>query len=140
MKLPSASASLDPAKMRLPLIALIDVILFLLMYFLYAGSLAAEEAQLAASLATQGSRGGAGAFDLGPQILDVERGADETVFRIDQLRFENRQALIEALRTFPPETRIAIRAADQASVAGVAAAVQACHDAGLLRIAYMSGR
>ena len=41
---------LEPSEMRLPLIALIDVILFLLMYFLLAGSLEAEERELPTAL------------------------------------------------------------------------------------------
>ena len=44
------SGLLELAEMRLPLIALIDVILFLLMYFLLAGSLEAEERELATHL------------------------------------------------------------------------------------------
>jgi biopolymer transport protein ExbD len=55
---------LELSEMRLPLIALIDVILFLLMYFLLAGSMEAEERELAATLgsgrATAGDSGGSG--------------------------------------------------------------------------------
>jgi biopolymer transport protein ExbD len=46
------SRRLDPASLRLPLIALIDVVLFLLFYFIIAGNLAAEEGELASTLKT----------------------------------------------------------------------------------------
>ena len=51
MAAPRRGGLLELAEMRLPLIALIDVILFLLMYFLLAGSLEGEERELASRIA-----------------------------------------------------------------------------------------
>ena len=54
MAAPRRGGLLELAEMRLPLIALIDVILFLLMYFLLAGSLEGEERELASRIAAAG--------------------------------------------------------------------------------------
>jgi hypothetical protein len=55
-------------KVRLPLVALIDVVLFLLLYFVMAGTLAPEEMELPSALKTDKQAAGPGA-DLQPQIL-----------------------------------------------------------------------
>ena len=49
-----------PEKVRLPLIALIDVVFFLLIYFVIAGTMAGEEAQLASALRADRKGGGKG--------------------------------------------------------------------------------
>src|SRR5689334_21963474 len=63
--------SRDPSKYRLPLIALIDVVLFLLLYFMVAGTLAPEEAELSAALRSEKGAGGK-ALDLQPQVIAVQ--------------------------------------------------------------------
>jgi biopolymer transport protein ExbD len=136
MNLQGRSTAMDPAKLRLPLIALIDVILFLLIYFLYAGSLAAEEAQLASSLRSRNAEGG-GAFDLEPQILTVDVVDGKAVFRIGDLQFSDRLSLTETLRKISIEAGITLRVSDRASVEAAAAASQACHDAGFRKISYL---
>lgn len=125
----------DPAEMRLPLIALIDVILFLLMYFLLAGSLESEERELAAALAAERASSSS-ASALVPQIVDVVRVGDMEVFRLGTRVVESRRDLSELIRTLPIEPGIVIRGDDSASVAGVAAATQAAEDAGFTRITY----
>jgi len=75
------SGLLDLAEMRLPLIALIDVILFLLMYFLLAGSLESEERELASALGSGTSvSGDSGGFT--PQAIEVTVQGGTTVFRM----------------------------------------------------------
>ncbi len=139
MRLERNSTTLDPSKLRLPLVALIDVILFLLIYFLYAGSLDAEEAQLAAALQSR-QAGGGGLFDLEPQILNVDETDGTAVFRIGSLEFKDRSSLVNALKKLPPDAGITIRVADRASVAAAAAATQACHDAGFSKISYLPAK
>lgn len=136
MRLQGSSHALDPAKLRLPLIALIDVILFLLIYFLYAGSLAAEEAQLAAALRSRTAEGG-GAFDLEPQILTVDEQGGRAVYRIGDLEFADRASLTGTLRKIAVEAGITVRVSDRVSVEVAGAALQACHDAGFTKISYL---
>jgi biopolymer transport protein ExbD len=126
---------LELSEMRLPLIALIDVILFLLMYFLLAGNLEAEERELAATLGSgRATAGDTGGFT--PQVIDVSTANGETAFRIGTRTLPGRTALRDALRLLPKEPGIVVRVADNVTVEGAAAALQACRDAGFTRIAY----
>lgn len=126
---------LELSEMRLPLIALIDVILFLLMYFLLAGSMEAEERELAATLGSgRATAGDTGGFT--PQVVDVTTANGETAFRIGTRVLPGRNALQDALRLLPKEPGIVVRVADNVTVEGAAAALQACRDAGFTRIAY----
>jgi biopolymer transport protein ExbD len=126
---------LELSEMRLPLIALIDVILFLLMYFLLAGSMEAEERELAATLGSgRATAGDTGGFT--PQVVDVTTANGETAFRIGTRILPGRTALRDALRLLPKEPGIVVRVADNVTVEGAAAALQACRDAGFTRIAY----
>ena len=130
---------LQLSEMRLPLIALIDVILFLLMYFLLAGSLEGEERELAAALAAgQGQSQGSG---FTPQVVEVTAaGGGAVQYRIGVRTVGSRDALAEALRALPREPGVTVRVADDVPVAAAAAAVQACRDAGFTRIAYQPPR
>lgn len=130
---------LQLSEMRLPLIAFIDVILFILMYFLLAGSIDAEERELAAAIGSGSPvAGDSGGFT--PQVLTVALEGGAEVARIGTRSARGRDAIAEMLRGLPKEPGIVLRAADDVSVAGVAAAMQACRDAGFERIAYQPGR
>jgi biopolymer transport protein ExbD len=132
------AARLDPASLRLPLIALIDVVLFLLMYFLLAGSLAEEERQLAMTLQT--SEGTGRASDFGPQILRVEMEGGAPIYRIGGRVTADRAVLAEILRPLPKDIGIVVRVADAAPVGAAAAAVQVCRSAGFTKISYVPQR
>jgi biopolymer transport protein ExbD len=133
------SGLLELSEMRLPLIALIDVILFLLMYFLLAGSLESEERELATTLGSGSPvHGDAGGFT--PQVVEVTNDAGRAVFRLGTRTAASREALADLLRGLPKEPGIVVRVADDAPVEAAAAAVQACRDAGFARIAYQPGR
>jgi biopolymer transport protein ExbD len=119
---------LQLSEMRLPLIAFIDVILFILMYFLLAGSIDAEERELAAAIGSGSPvSGDSGGFT--PQVLALALEGGAEVARIGTRSARGRVAIAEMLR-----------ASDDVSVAGVAAAMQACRDAGFERVAYQPGR
>ncbi len=139
MKLARITTRLDPAGLRLPLIALIDVMLFLLIYFITAGSLAAEEGRLAAALRGTGGQGPI-TSDLQPQVLNVESVDGRSVFRIGDRVFDQRTPLFQALMQLPVEVGITIRVADQASVAAVATATQVCRDAGFQKLSYLPAK
>ncbi len=136
MKLDRSASLMDPASLRLSLIPLIDVILFLLIYFVIAGSLAAEEGRLASALHA-GSGSGSGQLDFQPQFLDVEEQDGRPVFRLGESRFHDRAALLASLQGLPLEVGITVRVSDRASVGAVAAASQTCRDAGFQKLRYL---
>ena len=139
MKLERTTSRLDPASLRLPLIALIDVMLFLLIYFVYAGSLAAEEGRLAAALRASGGHGSAPS-DLQPQVLSVETADGRALYRLGNRAFSERAPLFEALQKLPVEVGITVRVSDQVPVAAVATATQLCRDAGFEKLSYLPAR
>ena len=139
MKLERTTSRLDPASLRLPLIALIDVMLFLLIYFVYAGSLAAEEGRLAAALRASGGPGWAPS-DLQPQVLSVEAAEGRPLYRLGTRAFNERAPLFEALQKLPVEVGITVRVSDQASIAAVATATQLCRDAGFEKLSYLPAK
>jgi biopolymer transport protein ExbD len=125
---------LDPAEMRLPLIALIDVILFLLMYFLFAGNLESEERELAAALAAE--RATASTSALAPQVVEVVLLGGGEVYRLGSRVIDTKAALAELISGLPKEPGLVVRADDGVSIGAVAAATQAARDAGFDRITY----
>jgi len=130
---------LQLSEMRLPLIAFIDVILFILMYFLLAGSIDAEERELAAAIGSGSPvAGDSGGFT--PQVLElaIEGGAE--VARIGTRSARGRESIAAMVGGLPKEPGIVLRVSGEVSVAGVAAAMQACRDAGFTRIAYQPAR
>ena len=130
---------LELSEMRLPLIALIDVILFLLMYFLLAGSLEADERELAASLAASSRGTDALVQDLEPQSVEVSPSkSGEVEYRVGARAVTTRQALLEILSSLPHEPGVVVRVSDGVSVGAAALAVQACRDAGFSKVSYQS--
>jgi hypothetical protein len=69
-------------------------------------------------------------------VIDVSTANGETAFRIGTRILPGRTALRDALRLLPKEPGIVVRVADNVTVEGAAAALQACRDAGFTRIAY----
>jgi biopolymer transport protein ExbD len=122
-------------KVRLPLIALIDVILFLLIYFVMAGTLAGEEAQLAAALKTDKQGAGAGS-DLAPQIVFV----DPKGFKLGDRVFADKGSLTPVLAQLPKQNGIIVKVGGAAPVEAAAGALQACKDAGFTKVSYVPAK
>lgn len=133
------SSRFDPEKVRLPLVALIDVVLFLLFYFMISGSAAGQESELSTALATAGT-GGSGAARIQPQMLSISMNADRVVYSIGQRTISTRTSLESLLKVLPKEAGIIIRPAPEVSVDSIAAAVQVAKDAGFSRISYVMGK
>jgi biopolymer transport protein ExbD len=134
------SRRLDPASLRLPLIALIDVVLFLLMYFMVAGTMGAQEKELSTSLGVDQNKGGASHSALLPMVLKVERRDRTTiVYKLGDRSFRSQEALKVLLTSLPKESGVVIKAGDGVSVGDVAAALQACKDAGFAKISFVGG-
>ena len=125
---------------RLPLVALIDVCLFLLLYFMIAGTFAGEESALSSTLAGSRTGGGGSGSTLAVQSLKVRMNGTAIAFRLGTRDMNDRAALLEVLRALPKEVGMVIKVDDDVPVAGAAAAIQACKDAGFTKVTYVAGR
>lgn len=124
------------AKMpRLQTVALIDVVLFLLLYFITATELAPPESQLSAALRTDAR--GSGSSSLVPQILTVSRGP---TYRMGDRTLASREALASLAERLPKAAGVVVRVTDDADAGSVAEAIQVFHDAGFLKISYVPVR
>jgi biopolymer transport protein ExbD len=122
---------------RLPLIALIDVVLFLLLYFMLAGSLSPVESNLATALRTQG---GGASRDLPPQVVSVSGAGGKSTYRIGDRILGTRDELAEVLARLPKQAGVVVRVAGDAPVAAAAAAIQAAKDAGFVKVSYVPAK
>ena len=128
---------------RLPLVALIDVCLFLLLYFMIAGTFAGEESALATTIAGARSGGGGSGSTLSVQVLRVRStpGKGSGVeYTIGARLMGDRASLLEVLRALPKEVGMVIKVDDEAPVEAAAGAIQACKDAGFTKVTYVAGR
>jgi biopolymer transport protein ExbD len=128
---------LSPESMRLPLIALIDVVLFLLMYFLLAGSLAEQERELATTIQLPGSGGGADPFSLDPQIIHVQMEEGKPVYRLRGQTMHDRAGLRDKINALPREPGVVIRVAPNVPIAAAALAIQVSHDVGFDKVTFV---
>jgi biopolymer transport protein ExbD len=129
----------DTGKLRLPLVAMVDVVLFLLLYFLVVGTFAGEEGQLPSAVTAerpQGSR----ATDLQPQIVYVELHEERPAYRVGQHILHTRGQLAEVLAQLPREGGVVVRISTLVNVDHAAAALQACRDAGFRKVSYVPGK
>ena len=122
---------------KLPLIAFVDVVLFLLLYFLMSGSLAEPESELAAGLKTD--RGSSKGSDFTAQILIVESSPAGPAFRLGGRVFTDRDQLVKVLGSLPKDRGVIVKSTRSATVGGAASAVQACKDAGFDKVSYVPG-
>ncbi|MGH7245147.1 MAG: biopolymer transporter ExbD [Phycisphaerales bacterium] len=120
---------------RLSLVAFIDIVLFLLLYLMLAGTLAPPESRLSAGLEKAAAAGGK-APDLPPVSLKVFRNGESVVFRIGQREIPSFGAVVLALSESPKQGGVIVRSDAGALVGDVAAAMQAAKDAGFDRVSY----
>lgn len=126
---------LDPSGLRLPLIALIDVVLFLLFYFMVAGSLALEEGELQSTLqAATGKASGA----MQSQVLSVGIDANGITYQIGARSVRTVSALRPILEALPKDVGIIIKVDGRCPVDAAAGALQAAQDAGFVKITYLA--
>lgn len=130
------------AMVRIPLVALIDVTLFLLLYFIMAGSLAAAESQLSSAIVAD-RRGAGEGSGLASQVIRVlPAAADGTGVRVllGQAEVRDRAALAALLERLPKGPGIIIRVDDRVPVFAAAATLQTIRDAGFTKVSYVAGR
>lgn len=125
---------------ELPLTSLIDVVFLLLIYFLVTADFTGQESDLSSALGRKSAEGGVAA-DLLPQVLRVERrqGSESAVYKLGGREFTDGERLTEVLRKLPKEAGVFVRVSDGVRVEDAAAAIQACKDAGFLRVSYVPG-
>ncbi len=120
---------------RIPLVALIDVVLFLLLYFIMAGELAAAgEGQLSSTLQTEKK---AAASNLQAQVLRVEPAPGGVMFIIGDRKAGSAGELAAVLKALPKDAGVLVRVSGEVPVEHAAAAVQACRDAGFAKVSYV---
>jgi biopolymer transport protein ExbD len=123
---------------RLSLVAFIDIVLFLLLYLMLAGTLTPPEARIATGVerpsASQKSS------PLAPIRLRVERNGDRVQFQVGQREVASREALVVALTQVPKDGGVIVTAGEGTLVADVATGLQAAKDAGFSRVSYAAGR
>jgi biopolymer transport protein ExbD len=125
---------------RMPLAALIDVVLFMLMYFIMAGTLLPAEGELPAALSAERAGAGRGSA-FSSQVVRVEQNASgQAVFRLGARVIADRRELVEVLRALPKEPGVVVQAADSVEVQHAQAALQAARDAGFMRVSYVAGK
>jgi biopolymer transport protein ExbD len=127
------------ASTRLPLTAFIDVVLFLLLYFMLAGNLAMAESELSSGLKSE-KQSGSKSADLTPQVVEVRLEDGRAVFRLGERQMTERSALTEVLRLLPKGNGVFVKVSGQAPVSAAAAALQACRDAGFAKISYVPSK
>lgn len=130
---------LDPTHLRLPLIALIDVVLFLLFYFIIAGNIDDQENELAATLALVGNAPPPPDADTTnrPHILAVTGDVLGPAYRIAGEEYRGRDELLGTMRAMPKDVGVVIRSSPTVPFEMVAAAMQIAHDAGFEKITYL---
>lgn len=152
----------------LPLVALLDVIFFMLFYFMAAGSLMAPEAELPATISAETSGPGAANSNFTMQVLYVEPDKQSKTatgaaggagggagngsgngaggqdrpwrYRIGQRAMSGRAELEVVLRDLPKPPGLIIKASDDVSVEAVAAALEAARSSGFSKISYVAGQ
>lgn len=120
---------------RLSLVAFIDIVLFLLLYLMLAGTLTPPESRISAGL-EKAAAPGAQAPDLPPVSLRVVRAGANVVFRIGQRDVPSFEALVLALAQSPKQGGLIVHSDAGAVVGDIAAAMQAAKDAGFDRVSY----
>lgn len=121
--------------MRLQLIAMIDVVLFILLYFMLSSSFAADEKNLDAALGVEGR--GAKGTNLQPQVVMVQAKEGGAVYVIGERVVKDREALENVLKLLPKEQGVFVKVTGQVPVDAAAVALQAASDAGFRKISYV---
>lgn len=129
----------DLPMLRLPLVAFIDVVLFLLLYFVMAGSLTPAEGKLSSALAAEHKGPGAGTSDMTTQILRVDMAQGRTRYRIGGREMFDRAPLRATLDALPKAPGIIVKVSDDAPVEAAVGAMQIIRDAGFTKVSYVAG-
>lgn len=126
--------------MRLPLVAFIDVVLFLLLYFVTAADITPEESHLPSAIRTD-AKGRATGASLLPQIVRVEAVPGGGVrYRLGDRVASDKAALGAVLAQLPKDAGVVVKVDGSVPVWAAAAALSAARDAGFVKISYVAGK
>ncbi|MBL0927767.1 MAG: biopolymer transporter ExbD [Phycisphaerales bacterium] len=127
---------INPEGIRLQIVALVDVVLLLLLYFIMAGSIDDQESRLAATLA---ARGAGATTAMLPQQLLVGWSAGRPRWQMGERTITDRAALRSFLAGLPREPGLVVIPDPDAPIEAAATAIQLARDLGFTRISYASG-
>ncbi len=136
MKIGNRSRRSAHGPVSLDMTSMIDATFLLLAYFLFTTSVGGHEGHLHAEVAK--AKSGESAGSLSPQNIDVEADASGPVFRIGSRALRTREALVAVLEQLPHDIGVVVRVHPGPTVASVALAMQAAHDAGFEKVSYVS--
>lgn len=135
MDLRSHKSKLTFGSAMLPMTSMIDVVFLLLIFFMLTSTMTPSESQLAAAL--QSEHKGGRAADFQPQVISVENFQGEPIFRLGERMITTQDSLTSLLRGLPKEGGVFVKVARDVPVSAVAAAIQACKDAGFIKVSYV---
>lgn len=124
-------------RIELAMTSMIDVIFLLLIFFLLNVGYHAAERELTSGIQTQSTN--RARSHLEPTIIDVgpADGGGGPVFKLGGREITDAKELRRVLGLLPKEGGAFVRVHDEAPFALVAAAIQACYDAGFLTVSYV---
>ncbi len=125
--------------LRLQLTSMIDVIFLLLIFFMVTTTLSSPESRLSTGLQTERDES-ARTADFEPQIVEAKLVDGAPGFVLGQRVFRDRQSLIAVLEELPKEAGVFVRVSGDVRIEWVAAALQACEDAGFERVNYVPAK
>lgn len=120
----------------LPLTTLIDVIFLLLIFFMVTSTLTPAESKLASALQAETAQGKAAA-DFQPQVVSVDIVEGQPAFTIGDRVMRTKAELRSVLERLPRESGVFVKGSGRVPAQSVAAALQACKDAGFIKITYV---
>ncbi len=123
-------------RITLPMSSMIDVVFLLLAYFVVTSIVMEREDRLSPTLQVDDG-GSIGDQDFEPQIVEVAKEGDVTVWRVGARTFTDRESLIEALGRLPKAPGLFVRVSSGPNVSAVAAAIQCGRDAGFTEVTYV---
>lgn len=121
---------------RLQLTSMIDVVFLLLFFFMATTTLSSPESRLSSGLQTERDDS-ARAADFQPQIIETRMVDGAPAFVLGQRIFRDKVSLTRTLRELPKEAGIFVRVSGDVRIDWVAAALQACKDAGFAKVNYV---
>jgi biopolymer transport protein ExbD len=136
MRLTSRKARQGRA-IELSMTSMIDVIFLLLIFFMLNVGFHQAERELESGL--QGQSSGKSSTDLEPVIVEIVNTGGGYVFQLGNRSIDRAEELTRVLRLFARTSESAfVRVRDDSPFSMVAAAIQACHDAGFRGVTYVA--
>jgi biopolymer transport protein ExbD len=125
-------------KPELNLASMIDATFLLLAFFLLTSGAGLNESKLSPNLRVE--QGTGKKDDLEPQVVEVVRSGEVTVFRLGSAEHPDRASLAEAVARLPREGGLFVRVYPGVNVGAAATAIQVARDAGFEAVTYVPAK